>query len=207
MKSVGRGQFGTKTVDGKAKGLDKNGNIKVDIFTLMSDYPFVVVILALIMCVIALLLPGKAKYFMLAAVVLIIVYMTLIRRTSDKARANLELFYSYRKFFESYTMRVEILHNMWLFVPFGAVLYMLYRKRLVVIGPVLLSAIIELIQLVFHLGMFEFDDIVSNGLGGVIGVLIGYCLVLLTQRTQGAQGDGSSVFFFIRVNLAFLILH
>lgn len=66
----------------------------------------------------------------------------------------------------------QILLNILLFVPFGGLLKMTFRKiRLSVSWLVgfLFSMAIELCQLVFHLGLFEWDDMLHNSLGCLIG--------------------------------------
>ena len=44
--------------------------------------------------------------------------------------------------------------------------------KVVLIG-FLLSASIEIIQLVFKIGLFEFDDMIGNTIGCLIGAVIG----------------------------------
>ena len=85
---------------------------------------------------------------------------------------SLDLFWSYRRFFTNTILREQIINNIWLFVPFGAILYRLWPKGYVVLIPSLLSLAIEVMQLVLRTGVFELDDIVSNSLGGLIGVLV-----------------------------------
>ena len=58
------------------------------------------------------------------------------------------------------------------FVQLGAILYRLWPRGYVVLIPSLLSLAIEVMQLVLRTGLFELDDIVSNSLGGLIGVLV-----------------------------------
>ncbi len=68
----------------------------------------------------------------------------------------------------------EVFWNVVLFIPIG-ILFMLFLtcKRKCVITVIigfLLTTVIELIQLIFHRGYFEFDDIFHNTLGTVIGI-------------------------------------
>jgi glycopeptide antibiotics resistance protein len=68
----------------------------------------------------------------------------------------------------------EVFWNLVLFIPIG-ILFMLFLtcKRKCVITVIigfLLTTVIELIQLIFHRGYFEFDDIFHNTLGTVIGI-------------------------------------
>lgn len=82
-----------------------------------------------------------------------------------------DLFWSYRLFFRSQSVRTEILNNIWLFVPLGAILYRLWPNLRILIIPVALSLCIELIQYCAGIGLAEFDDVISNGLGALMGYL------------------------------------
>ena len=44
---------------------------------------------------------------------------------------------------------------------------------LTVLICIAVSACIETVQLIFRIGLFEADDILSNGTGGLIGAMIG----------------------------------
>ena len=111
--------------------------------------------------------------------------MTLLFRETGDPHGEFELFWSYRQFFSpTYYYGTEILQNMWLFVPFGAILYSLTRKKWIVVVPLLFSFAIELTQLIFGLGLFEFDDIISNSVGGLFGLLIA---CLLTDFHEGRK--------------------
>ena len=78
-------------------------------------------------------------------------------------------------------MASEVFWNVVLFIPIGVLLMLLLtskRKWLIsVICGFVLTTAIELIQLIFHRGLFEFDDIFHNTLGTVIGIGI-YVLVV-----------------------------
>ena len=49
------------------------------------------------------------------------------------------------------------------------------KLRMIVLSAIVLSFGIELIQLVFKLGLFEFDDIFHNVLGAMIGYGLSKC--------------------------------
>ena len=69
-------------------------------------------------------------------------------------------------------MLYDILLNILLFVPFGCLLKMAFGKIGLWTGWLvgfLLSMAIEVCQLAFHLGMFEWDDMLHNSLGCLIG--------------------------------------
>ena len=54
-------------------------------------------------------------------------------------------------------------------IPIGLFAGKLMRWKGILIG-LGFSVVIELIQLVAHLGLFEFDDVIHNTIGTVIGV-------------------------------------
>ena len=70
-------------------------------------------------------------------------------------------------------MRMEILNNIWLFVPLGTILYRLFPGIYIVFVPILISIAVEVSQYLLGVGLCEVDDVVSNGLGGLIGILVG----------------------------------
>ena len=71
--------------------------------------------------------------------------------------------------------------NILLFVPFGYLLPLLWkwadRWWKVVLCGFVLSLLIELTQLVTHLGMFDLDDLMNNSLGAFLGWLC-FCTAL-----------------------------
>ena len=140
----------------------------------------------------------KVLWFLYIAFIL---YMTLFtRETNLHRKSNLELFWSYRRFFDSSFYRHEVTNNILLFIPFGVMVLLLllrpkakqkfgikestpvsYHAILSVIAGFALSCGVELIQYVFKLGLCEFDDVFGNTLGTVIGVFI----VLLVKGVTG----------------------
>ena len=99
-----------------------------------------------------------------------IFYMTIMFRESNRTQIPEFLWY-YRKIFTDSGARADIIKNIWLFIPFGAILFQLYPKKITLLFPFVLSIIIESIQYFTEKGICEIDDIISNGIGGVIGVL------------------------------------
>lgn len=72
-------------------------------------------------------------------------------------------------------MLYDILLNILLFIPFGGLLKMTFRTIRPSVGWLvgfLFSMAIELCQLVFHLGLFEWDDMLHNSLGCLIGCVV-----------------------------------
>ena len=102
--------------------------------------------------------------------------ITIIERVPRKnARYNLELFWSYKAIVAGKVqLFAEIFWNIVLFVPIGLMVSALLEKNIwlsVMIGA-LLSAGIEITQLLTHRGLFEWDDIIHNTFGALVGLLL-----------------------------------
>ena len=124
----------------------------------------------------ALLLPVLAAY--LAFVLTITVFQRVPTRYYQY---KLTPFWSYRAIFKgSFRILEEIFWNIALFIPIGAVLSMLFKERLgmILAAGLLLSAGIEILQLVSRRGLFEFDDIFHN----TLGVMVGYLAYRVTEE-------------------------
>ena len=100
---------------------------------------------------------------------------------SNEYRYNLTILKEVRRFityreligFESFV--VNIFGNIFAFAPFGFVLPIISNKNRGFWNITLLSLefslTIELIQLLFKVGIFDVDDIIMNTIGGMIGYL------------------------------------
>lgn len=90
-------------------------------------------------------------------------------------RFEWEWFWSYKRAVVggSMEMGVEIFLNILLFVPWAVLMPMVYKRfesfGWMMLTGLCLSAGIELVQGVFCLGLFEFDDMFNNTLGTAIG--------------------------------------
>lgn len=114
---------------------------------------------------------------LLAEYVLIILCSTVIfRKSKECVRLNLIPFQSYYKFYygDSVFLLPQIIMNIVIFVPLGLLLRASFPTvkwwELLLIGSVL-SLMIELWQLIMHKGYCEFDDVMHNTLGCLIGLL------------------------------------
>ena len=92
----------------------------------------------------------------------------LFRTASPEAKYHLDIFWSYR---EWNTYWAEIITNIILFIPLGFLLGRLVGWKGILIAAVM-SAAIETIQLIMHLGLFEIDDIIHNTVGAAIGAAL-----------------------------------
>ena len=103
--------------------------------------------------------------------------ITIIERIpSAEAKYQLVVFWSYKAIQAGRNELIaEVFWNYILFIPIGILLAMLLpskRSWLAIILGMLMSSGIELTQLYLHRGLFEFDDIIHNTLGTIIGVIL-----------------------------------
>ena len=125
---------------------------------------------------------GRIKVVSFIAMPLLAFYLSFVAKVTIfsrfpfyEPRYMLVPFWSYRAIAEGKTGLIsEVFWNVVLFIPIG-ILFMLlltfkHKRIITVIIGFLLTSFIELIQLIFHRGYFEFDDIFHNTLGTVIGI-------------------------------------
>ena len=136
---------------------------------LLQQNPWMVVVAAIILLVITLFLNRRARIALLVLYVVFILYMTLFTRESGEPRSNLKLFWSYRQLFEFNSLSLETGNNIWLFVPFGAMLCSLKPNPKTLLVAVGFAVIIESGQYLFGLGLCELDDVLSNSIGACLG--------------------------------------
>ena len=112
---------------------------------------------------------------LLAAYVVFILMETIIGRKPESIRVELMPLWSY----SHPELRMEIILNYILFIPLGFLLYLCFGEKRnqsgvgIAIAGFLLSASIESIQLIFRIGLFEFDDMIGNTIGCLIGAVVG----------------------------------
>ena len=165
--SLAEGQYGIKKENEKIIYLDQKGN---DIFNLkrfLYNQTWVIIPCTLILIVL-LALFQKWHVFYLAIYSLVIIYLTLLFRENREIPVR-ALLYSYRRFLYDAGVRIDIIRNIWLFIPFGAILFRICPNIKVVVVPLLLSTMIEGIQYFTDIGFCELDDVISNSIGGCIG--------------------------------------
>ena len=109
---------------------------------------------------------------LLAVSVLLILFATVLFRVPNPQKPQMELFWSYKAWFAgNASLGREIVLNILLFVPFGFSMALITKKNwVVIVAALVLTVATEIIQLVFGLGLFEWDDIINNTLGAVIGL-------------------------------------
>ncbi len=166
--TAGRNQYGVEYVNGQGIYLDENGNRLFRLDNFLNTHPFLVLFGGIVLTLVAVMLKGKTKLFFLPIYLLLIIFMTIAFREIGASKHSFELFWSYRQIFVSSSIRQEILSNIWLFLPLGASLYNSSHKHNL-IWAICLSLIIEFVQLIFGIGLCEFDDVISNSIGAIIG--------------------------------------
>ena len=119
--------------------------------------------------------------------VVFIVIVTLLNR-SNGGGYRLELFWSYKAAYDgAFYLWKEIAINYLLFIPLGFLLKFRIKEiyKVCLIG-ICVSGLIEISQLIFKLGLFEFDDIIGNSIGCVLGAMIGLVIekYLLSRKTK-----------------------
>lgn len=113
------------------------------------------------------LLSKKWSVGLLIGYVMIILGETVIFRTHSVRQVfQPQLFWSY----EVWDIQKEqILANILAYIPLGLIAGKLWRWKGLLAG-IGLTVTSELLQLITHRGLFEFDDIINNTLGTLIGV-------------------------------------
>lgn len=123
----------------------------------------------------------------------LMIYSTLIDRSSGTESAGLCLIplNSYYKFLQGNTDIIrQSFMNVAFFYPFGFILggldanFLKKRKWIIAIFAFAFSFCIESLQLIFHLGYAEVDDIIHNTLGAVIGMFAFSALEKLFCKIQ-----------------------
>ena len=126
--------------------------------------------------------PGFWKWvnlFVFCVVIGFILWRTVGNRTAGKREFCLIPFYSFVAARSSPEWHRSLVANILLFIPFGLTLPFGLKRdpvRTTVLAAAGFSVMIELIQLVFGLGLCEVDDVIFNTLGAAFGTLAFACL-------------------------------
>lgn len=166
------GQYGIQRKEGRVSYLDENGRETFNIRRMLYNYPAVIIPFVISTVIFSALMGKKQNLLFLAIYLFVIIYMTLLFRDSESA-GHSGLFWYYRRILFDSRARADIIKNIWLFIPLGAILYRLYPKAIILLVPVVLSIHIEGIQLFARIGTCELDDVISNSLGSWIGFCMG----------------------------------
>jgi len=123
-------------------------------------------------------------------------FADMLGRTSGATnyRYNLTPFKEIRRFivYSGYlgvsSVCTNLLGNVAAFVPFGIFLPILTNNRLkfyqVTVYTFSLTLMIEMIQLISRVGIFDVDDMILNTLGGIIGYLMFFVWKSIKERKE-----------------------
>lgn len=189
--ALSKGQYGIRRVGDATLQLNRNGRLMLSIDNLLNGLPMMVVLVGCLFCIALCCLPRKPRVILLATYVVFIFYETLMFRESGDPRTALIPFSYLDSFWKTYSVRLEIINNIWLFVPLGAGLYSLSPRRRVLWIPVVLTVGIELTQYLTGLGLMQVDDILGNTFGAVVGFLLAdrLCSFGIWLKNRAANGE------------------
>lgn len=104
----------------------------------------------------------------------------------------------------------EIINNAIVFIPVGAYFSLLFKNKsaLKAIGSVFgISFVYEIIQFIFAIGASDITDLISNTLGGIIGVALVYVLsIVLKDKTHKILNRIAMVCTVLVVIFLFMLL-
>lgn len=118
----------------------------------------------------------------------------LNRRVTIDKSVEMRLFINIVEAWEqrSWQSLIHDLLNVIMLMPAGFLIPLINRPAFGRIGhsllfSLILSASIELFQLITYMGQTDINDIVDNVLGGLIGYLISACLVFVWKKIRGRE--------------------
>ena len=126
----------------------------------------------------------KLNIIQAGAVVAMVIFLgivfgsTVFTRTSTVRQYELMPLWSWRAIirYHDWGLLKEDLLNCILLLPAGALLPLIANRKVkwyqALLFGVLISAVIETSQLIFMRGLFEWDDMIHNGLGCMVGCLV-----------------------------------
>lgn len=138
----------------------------------LQNHPILVVFFGCMICFLFKIVNRNERNYLLIIYSMFIVYETLLFRNYVNNSFDLVLFHSYCRFMESVSIRVQIIENIWLFIPYSVGVFYVCKSRKSTFLALLAPLAIELVQGFTHCGLFEIDDLVSNFSGEIIGYWI-----------------------------------
>lgn len=145
---------------------------------------FSVILLLIVIIMAYCLWKKKLNIIQAGAVVAMVIFLgivfgsTVFTRTSTVRQYELMPLWSWRAIirYHDWGLLKEDLLNCILLLPAGALLPVITNRKVkwyqALVFGVLISAVIETSQLIFMRGLFEWDDMIHNGLGCMVGCLV-----------------------------------
>lgn len=174
------------------KPVDINGNPLFFLDSFLINHLNTVLICAALLFILATVFPRKLRLLLLLAYSVFMLYMTLLSRNATFSGSPVDLWGDFSRMFASRSISYHMLENLVFFLPFGYLLTTLYPNRKMLFLPLLVSGGIELTQMITRLGAFELGDLLSNGLGGLLGGMAGLLLVRMHQWIQSVRSERTS---------------
>lgn len=110
--------------------------------------------------------------------------ITFLGRTSETINSISTIFSSYSQLIHgNFGVIYDMVFNILLFIPAGILIEL--KKRNVgfsIFASLGVSLIIEFVQSITGRGLFEISDIINNTLGGVIGTVFVYTIVMFMRK-------------------------
>lgn len=133
----------------------------------LLDIPWWYYVVAVLLCVAVWRIWKKLSLGILAGYAFLILAETvLIRKPFTGQHLKLELFWSWKQW---NVQKEQILTNVAMFIPIGALAGWLWKWKGLWFA-VGLSLLVEVLQLITSRGLLEFDDVLHNMIGAVVGV-------------------------------------
>ena len=177
---LGYGQSGYTYINGSPICIDENGRRMFILRHFLLRSTFTVLVIGILLLLLIMFAGRTLTWILLLLYLAFIAYMTVINREAGNGVITWDIPLNYYLFFKSR----DLLANTWLFIPLGAILYKQSHIWEIIAIPAALSLIIETSQLILGIGAFEVSDLITNTLGGIIGVIICYLLEPLIRNRQ-----------------------
>ena len=115
------------------------------------------------------------SFLLATSIAFVFALMLVVRLQQPEYSFEFTLFWSYKNYMEECNrdMLLQIIYNILAFLPWPILFVQVFPKMKKLLWSVgsafLFSVFVETMQLVFRLGLFEFDDMFHNTLGALIG--------------------------------------
>ena len=121
----------------------------------------------------------KARFvphFLLGVYVCCLCYVTLCRASVYDSSVHFQVFSAWQLAWNTFSFQnwANLLLNVALLGPFGILFPLVFQKikKWTVAAGLVLSLLIESLQLLTHRGIFDVDDLLLNTIGGFVGYII-----------------------------------
>ena len=182
--SLSEGQYGYRYENGATIYLDSEDDDLFDFRIYLYSHPISVILICIFVVLLSLVITRNMDIGLLFLYISFIIYMTLLSRKGGASNYNFSLFWSYKQFFFNKRLRWEIIYNIILFIPLGSIFYQLYPRYRILFFVFAMSIFVEIIQFIYGTGLCELDDLISNGLGGIVGVSMANFAGLISKRNK-----------------------